>query len=147
MKTEMLLKILSTVNVPELLLAPTEIVSPSVEIDLEFGQASDDCQGFGICQIIERDFSNSHLTVVKCNRVPAVMKRFTLYQHRCYLELNKSDLCDKIVDSHLSNYLFRMDESYIIPEYIRARLQLNKQIIRKGYYLIMESHDDYKILF
>ena len=108
--------------------------------EVVLGMPGRNCRGHGICRVIEINSSGC-----KCNSV------FVEIEKRSENQLNFQFFIGEIEPSSLSRLLenekFQVDESFLLPDFIRSRLNLIRRAISIGTYPIFSTKEGWNVIF
>lgn len=129
-------------NVPPsaLLLNRSKIPLRSFEADIVLGVLGKNCRGLGICKI-----APLYSLPKNCRVTQATIDK--ILRKLIRLRFDPASVCKVQLQRQFSKGCFRLEEDFVLPDFLIRKLQLEKRLIRRGKYKLVKHGKYYYVYF
>lgn len=118
--------------------------SKSIKADVLFGAPSKDCSGVGICRIGLRGTFNEEWNKCKAAAVEISLTN----DKKLQLKFGIDTMCLRIKKVHFRHDYFRIQENFMLPDFVNKALGLkDKYIFKSGRYKVQVTAKNFSVVF
>lgn len=112
----------------------------SLQAEVVLGVLSKDCRGLGICKIVP-----TNTLTRKCSVTTARLEK--LSDERLRFSFDAGSICKVLLCRQFLRGKFTMEEDFTLPEFVLTGLELERNVISRGDYPVLNRWGHYHVYF